>query len=689
MIAIAFLVPSSFIIFPTTQSTSAFPTSNPLPTEYIFYDDFETDLGNWTTSGSPAISTTQHYHGAKSVLFPNTAATHEIKHAFNGAYLTNVVVEAVFRDNGDSAAISEFIITNATTDVRMGLRTGDPLNTYDYLITGGTHYQSNIVRSVGWHDFKFYLEAGKVRGYIDNYLVFESTLTTPTYMKWTQNSGGPMEAYVDQFIYYRIHQDALWTRVNLGYPVIDHNLTWKSTGVVEPSVIYEGGVWKMWYRGFNATDAVLGYSTSPDGLNYTDQGYVTTLNFGWCPNVKKIDGTYYLIWSSGAGGPTPAFYRKTSADGITWSAAVSILVNGSAAAWDGVPGNNEFWKEGSTWYMIYEAKGVVSGGWRLGLATSSDGLTWTKYAGNPVFGNASGDSAGGPYIQKYDGVYYMSYHYSQVDGTVTDIGMVQSTDLITWTKSTFYTQLAREQTIANEAKQVADPFIISAGGKNLLYFEGVTTGGTVSHMYVASSLYTYEQIAKGQVRQWGKQWIGDIGVTNNITGGVGSRTYWYSGINAFKGSYFYDWNVTTTSDVNITITSKDVTDLRWIANPGNGNPTVTLTIPGMEVGRIYRVYIDGTFSHLLTVTGIESFSYSGPWSEHHFEVIGTSVTGSISPLVNLIFIVLAVGIVTGVMVESVRTLRKEQIPKVDTLINMMIYIVIGLALLGAAYMTVT
>jgi len=124
----------------------------------------------------------------------------------------------------------------------------------------------------------------------------------------------------------------------------------------------------------------------------------------------------------------------------------------------------------------------------------------------------------------------------------------------------------------------------------------------------------------------------------------------------------------------------------WEANSAT-DPTVTFTLSGLESGRMYRLYVDGVSSSLLTASGsgVISFTYSGPWSEHQFEIVATSITGSISPLVNLIFIMFAIGIVVGVVGESVRTLRKEKVPKIDTLVNMVVYIIIGIASLGVLY----
>jgi hypothetical protein len=144
----------------------------------------------------------------------------------------------------------------------------------------------------------------------------------------------------------------------------------------------------------------------------------------------------------------------------------------------------------------------------------------------------------------------------------------------------------------------------------------------------------------------------------------------------------------TEQDANISDVVLLGNDITWSVD---SSQTLTFTLSGLESGRMYRLYVDGASSSLLTANGAGtiSFTYAGPWSEHQFEIVATSIGGSISGLVNLIFIMFGIGIVVGVMGETVITLRKEKIPKVETLINMVIYIIIGMASLGVLYSVVT
>ncbi len=87
------------------------------------------------------------------------------------------------------------------------------------------------------------------------------------------------------------------------------------------------------------------------------------------------------------------------------------------------------WREGPADYrMLYTGAG--SSGRQIGLATSPDGLVWTKSVDNPVFNDpdwAHGDTNGGGVI-RVDGEYLMWY----ATGGSGESGIAVSTDLVSW-----------------------------------------------------------------------------------------------------------------------------------------------------------------------------------------------------------------------------------------------------------------
>ncbi len=176
-----------------------------------------------------------------------------------------------------------------------------------------------------------------------------------------------------------------WTR-HAGNPVLIEGSTgaWDDHGATFSSVIYDSlaAEFRMYYHGFSGGTHQIGLATSPDGLS----------------------------WTKYAGNP---------------------VMTPGPASWD----NNSVrvpmvWKEGDTDYrMIYTGNG--SGGMQVGYATSTDGITWSKHASNPVFNDptwATGATENWG-VMKVGGEYLMWYS----NFGMRQSGIAVSTDLVNWT----------------------------------------------------------------------------------------------------------------------------------------------------------------------------------------------------------------------------------------------------------------
>jgi len=112
---------------------------------------------------------------------------------------------------------------------------------------------------------------------------------------------------------------------------------WDSIHVSTPRVLYDGRMFRMWYEGGNVTTAGIGYAYSSGGIIW-----------------KKYPEPVLL--------PGPAEAWDSSAVGLG-----SIIWNGTRFL---------------MWYTGSSPVAFPNGA--FGLATSNDGVTWTKYPGNPV-----------------------------------------------------------------------------------------------------------------------------------------------------------------------------------------------------------------------------------------------------------------------------------------------------------------
>ncbi|MBI2437551.1 MAG: hypothetical protein HYV36_01885 [Lentisphaerae bacterium] len=179
---------------------------------------------------------------------------------------------------------------------------------------------------------------------------------------------------------------------------------------IAPTVIKDGATYKMWYTGYDSPNFRIYYATSPDGLTWTKSNNVAAAN----SDTTSTDGRIPL-GSNTKGDDSHAAYNTVILDGNTY----------------------KMWYSGhdGTYYRIY-------------YATSSNGLTWTKYS-NAIPANSDTSSSNGcipmgtadtgddngalmPMVIKDGNTYKM--WYSGDDGTNRRTYYATSPDGLTWTK---------------------------------------------------------------------------------------------------------------------------------------------------------------------------------------------------------------------------------------------------------------
>ncbi len=137
--------------------------------------------------------------------------------------------------------------------------------------------------------------------------------------------------------------------------------------------------------------------------------------------------------------PSPTSTSPVGAADWRRSTANPIL-RPSTIGWDnGQIASPSVIKTSGGYLMYYEAQDTASNTWRIGLATSSDGITWNKSSANPVLSPGTAGTWDAFEVRypsvHYDGSTYRMWYCGRdhIDSTAK-IGLATSTDGITWNK---------------------------------------------------------------------------------------------------------------------------------------------------------------------------------------------------------------------------------------------------------------
>lgn len=230
-------------------------------------------------------------------------------------------------------------------------------------------------------------------------------------------------------------------------PVLERDYFWESDGIGIPSVIFDGNTYHMWYTGLTGGSGFLGgrigYATSPDGKDWTKYADTPVMESGpfdtWddagvmSPTVIKTD-TGYKMWYCGIDG----LHSK------------------------------------------------------IGYATSSDGVHWTKHSGNPIVFTTSENSfskvAVGA-IPVHPCVRYVGDTYMMWFSSANSIQLATSTDGIAWTLHPDTPVLTRGDNESWEGVSVLDPSVHFDGATYHMWYTGYSnTLGTDMQIGYASSM---------------------------------------------------------------------------------------------------------------------------------------------------------------------------------------------------------
>ena len=267
--------------------------------------------------------------------------------------------------------------------------------------TAWTKYTDNPVLDLGasgsWESNSIY----------HPHIIFDNTTYHMWYSAWDGNN---------ERIGYATSKDGIHWKKYDENPILDPGPSgdWDDRGVLAGPVLVENDTLKMWYLAEYSLKTGLAIST--DGVNWTkyDNPATTTAPHahsdpvlqpgmigswddegGWMVSVL-IDGGIYEGWYVGDDGGNERLGYATSEDGIHWSKyddpattdppyaeSDPVLDLGPQGSWDASDIEQcQVIKNGETYQMWYTA--ALGNLKQTGYATSTDGMHWTKFDGNPV-----------------------------------------------------------------------------------------------------------------------------------------------------------------------------------------------------------------------------------------------------------------------------------------------------------------
>jgi predicted GH43/DUF377 family glycosyl hydrolase len=363
-------------------------------------------------------------------------------------------------------------------------RTGyDTLSASLNLVTDSTaELTMNDIDAGSWHLQVDALDSASVVVYTGQTDVsILADVTTNVYLTLNPTGNGKGNIFIH--VTWGVPQNTNWVDYSNNPILTPQNNYWDFNGVAECKILLDNGVFKMWYLGLvNSGVANVGYAESTDGISWSrpfSNPVLSPGNYGaWDASsvgpgaIIKENGEYkmyYVGWADQNSNWDIGL--ATSTDGINWTkyAGNPILYGTSGWEYQIIPA--AIIKINDTYYLYYYGRNLPE--YRIGLATSTDGINWERYNGNPILSPTKpweGTGVLHPSIINENGIFKMVYGNSTASG----FGVATSTDGINWTKSDGNPFFTKNDTHNDWASyKVAYPFFMKTDSEYRVYYSGL------------------------------------------------------------------------------------------------------------------------------------------------------------------------------------------------------------------------
>lgn len=206
-------------------------------------------------------------------------------------------------------------------------------------------------------------------------------------------------------------------------------------------MFYSSSYLNTTYRCINVATSTDGMNWTRGSHNplitYDGSGFDATRATYMCFLDDTADSGKYYILYTGVPGYDIGLAESTTIDNNYTKYASNPVLSHSSATWHNSRIHNPvLWKEGSTYYMLFSGS-QSDNEYKIGLATSTNMTTWTEYSGNPVMtigvsGEWDDTRVVPEHIEKIGSTYYL--YYGGWNGSNYRVGIATSTDLHTWSR---------------------------------------------------------------------------------------------------------------------------------------------------------------------------------------------------------------------------------------------------------------
>ncbi len=398
------------------------------------------------------------------------------------------------------------------------------------------------------------------------------------------------------------------------------------------------------------TDEVNVTGRVEGSMDYWDDYYITHYRRGTAYNLTLDTYTMYLepgLCVTALNGGSP------------------ILSPASGSSWDTHLYDFDVVEVDGFWYMFYVGSDgtYLNGTGQIGLATSADGISWSRYSSNPVLSSGvdTYDYYGlcDPVLLVENGTWYMWYGGNRNETTLDiDICLATSIDGLSWNKASA-NPLVRNAANASawNGTQLRPTSVIRYSGYLCLYYSANGTSNiTYLAMMASSDGINWTDYLWNPIYKAGRGWERQNTRYGSVETWRGQFRMWLyaDGANGWKIGYMtsrslYSWSNSSLhlmSPVNSTSYSKHLM-YPAVLMEGGRYTMYALGVSGSDVGAYHcfnltPVRLNGTYtSQLRDHGGVVSYFYvrwyysMRNWSRLDFQIRHGNSTDSLSPWINL------------------------------------------------------